>query len=1306
MNNQQKFRDLLRHAWNYSRFYRQLYENAGITGVDLDEIPLNEFPVVKKSDIMVHFDEVVTDDRLKLDEIKAFYKADKNPQNFYLGEYILVASSAGSDIASYVPYKLPEWRYATTEAATSLLPDPTLSNKPVRSAFYFASQGHWVSTTNASLASRSYHDVLRLSVHDPVELVRAKLNAFKPQRLSTYASSLTWLLEWTREGKLSIAPETVLVSGDSLTPYHRENIKELWGSEIYDLYATCEAIYAAIKKPGEDHYNVFKELVLLEIVDKQHQSVKPGERGRVLVTNLIQKTLPLIRFDLFDYATLGNSNSGAETLLSLDGKSFDTLPVRLAEGGVKRIPVYELTKIQVPGLKRLQFITHNPDHLEVRYLADVQIDGEIDAEVKNLLISRNAAVKRVDISRVDHLHLGRGTKYYNVMNPDGIFKKLASVTIDSFPDQSKKQSPKVLEQESLGITEEYPVHQAFTLVAKRYGDNASIEGDNQTFTYQQLEHLSGVMANGLLETGFDRTRPVAIHCRHQPMMFPLILGILKAGGFYLPLDPNLPPLRIERILQETQPQILVTDQDKVDFLEGQWLSSIRTLTISGLLGAGERSHTLPEVTIEDPACLIYTSGSTGLPRGIIYSHKTIRVRAERYIRDYQVGPEAKLSLLQSYAVSAGIREIFGALLSGAALSIFDLAGEGVQRLPDWIQESGITHLYMVPTVWRLFIETAAEQDFSSLRSIRLGGEPVGLSDLEGFKALKLNSCRLANAYAATETGTICQLFMDPSAAKIPSGSIPVGFPVEGVELQILGEDDSQTPLTLGEVNVHGDSLALGSWDPEQKQILNFNGNPYPTGDLGFQLQDGRVYLSDRKDRLVKIHGYRVNLTEIETAVNAMEGIAAATTIVDNNPNTDARIALFYVLKPGAKTLPDDIQRSLQTRLPNQAVPKRFKQVSSIPKLAGGKVNPYTLASQIPDIPATEVKKVEYKNETERHLARIWKEVLHVDRVERDDDFITLGGDSVMVFRAQILIEKQFHIQLSIQEFFDLIKFKSMAERINQEGLASLITGQSVDSHSSLLVALRREGSKSPLFCVPPAASTAIRFEKLAHHLGKDQPVYAFEYPGMDGKFEPLTSISEMSQRFIEGIQKIQPQGPYYLAGMCYGGVVAFDIAQQLLKSGEPVAFLGILDSNYAPPRRKPLIYYRLSLKKFIHEHILGKQIPIGDLLPRVHRSTHQENGRHSQRIYRVFTTNLYAQLQYTSPPYPGLITKFSTDWRVAKGATIRWQKATTGGLEDHIVPGSHVRRTPEDTRMLDEPNVQVVADVLRECLERATWRNL
>ena len=246
-----------------------------------------------------------------------------------------------------------------------------------------------------------------------------------------------------------------------------------------------------------------------------------------------------------------------------------------------------------------------------------------------------------------------------------------------------------------------------------------------------------------------------------------------------------------------------------------------------------------------------------------------------------------------------------------------------------------------------------------------------------------------------------------------------------------------------------------------------------------------------------------------------------------------------------------------------------------------------------------------------------------------------------------------------------------------------------------LIAVQPKGAKPPLFCVPPAASTAMRFEKLANYLGVETPLYGFEYPGMDGKADPFTSIPKMAQAYVQEILIVQSQGPYFLAGMCYGGIVAFEMAQQLLALGHQVAFLGLLDSNYAPRKRKQLSYYAHVIRQYVNRVIFQRENSGVEIIKRRKRRSFDKNDPISKRIQNVFNANLFARLQYSSPPYPGKITKFSTDWVIAKQATKRWKKATSFGLEDHTVPGSHVRRSPDDSGMMDEPNVQVVAKKLK-----------
>ena len=1033
MTKAEKFRALLKHAWDNSQFYRKVYSEAGIESEDLQDIALEELPVMTKSNLMVCFNEAVTDKRLKIEDLHPFIKDDRNPRNLYLGEYITTGSSAGSDIASYVPYTLAEWRYLTTEAASSLLPDTFHNEKPIRSAFYFAREGHWVSSINASLASRQYHDVLYLGIDQPVEEIWARLNTFQPKRLTGYGSSITWIVDWVLSGKLEIAPETVVISGDGLAPFYRDKIQELWGARIYDLYATVEAIFIALRGPGESHFKVFDELVVLEVVDDHFHSVKPGERGRVLVTNLAQKTLPLIRFDLYDYATLGKSNFGAETLTSLDGKSFDNLPIRGNDGDIKQIPAFELAKIQVPGLRRVQFHSHNPEHFEVWYISEGVLDQEIESAVRSFIRSRDGAVNHIGVKRVDYLPSGLGTKFYNVMVPDKNVVELITISLDPIPEQQLdkkyKMGARTMDQSLIEGT----IHEAFRRIAKKAGDVLAVEDQEGSLTYSQLDSLSDNIAYRLLEQGFVNSRPIAIYSPHHPLALAIILGVLKAGGFYLPLDVHLPLDRMTQILEEIQPEIMITSEGEFEGKSHFDDFGVEILQVEPFPLKYRKTQAFPNVSTEAPACLLYTSGTTGTPQGVVLSHKAILNRAARYITDYQIGPGDKLSFLQSYAVNSGLRNIFGTLLSGASLCMYDLLEQGMQELPAWVQAKGITHLYLVPSIWRVFLEIKDEASlhvdgFKNLRFIRLGGEAMRLSDWEGFKERMPAHCTLVNGYAATETGTICQYIMDHQT-DIPSGNIPVGFPVKGAVVKVLGGDLPDSLVSLGEIGVNADTLAMGLWNPIMKQISPLQEGFCLTGDLGYQSPDGRFFLVGRKDRLVKVHGYRINLAEIETAATALEGVDSATAVLSNDTEDTATITLFYTQEPGFEMAPKQINEALRTKLPRQAVPTHIQPVKEMPRLSGSKVNLYTLSYGRDDTQDLDLPDITYLNETEETLASIWREVLRVDRVKREDDFIDLGGDSIMVFRVQNRIWEHFGVQISVREFFDATQFQTMAEWI-------------------------------------------------------------------------------------------------------------------------------------------------------------------------------------------------------------------------------------------------------------------------------------
>jgi thioesterase domain-containing protein/acyl carrier protein len=450
----------------------------------------------------------------------------------------------------------------------------------------------------------------------------------------------------------------------------------------------------------------------------------------------------------------------------------------------------------------------------------------------------------------------------------------------------------------------------------------------------------------------------------------------------------------------------------------------------------------------------------------------------------------------------------------------------------------------------------------------------------------------------------------------------------------------------------------------------------------------------RKDTQVKIRGFRIELTEISTSLVKHPSIRDA--LVTTRFEDGDQVKLIAYIIPNEAEIPSQpaLRNYLLKFLPDYMLPSIYVQVDSFPLTPNGKIDINKLPP--PDFSSLDLAPqfVSPRTEEEKKIANIWCEILKIKEIGVYSNFYDLGGHSLLAIQIISKIEAAFSKSIPLAQFMG---------SPTVEGLAKALRSQETLVDPSPLVVVNPDGSKPPIFCVPPAASTAMRFKILNKYLGGDQPLYSFEYPGMDGKTEPLTSIPAMASTFNEQMLTTQPQGPYYLLGLCYGGNVAFEMAQQLLKDGHEVAFLVILDSNFAPTKRRTTAYYVYKLRQFINTRIMRRDRPVSELILRRSRWENLDNDPIKQRIYNVFTANIQARLSYTSPPYPGKIIKFSTMWGVAEHATKQWRKMTTKGLENHKVPGVHSRRNPDDTGMMDEPNVQVLATKLQECLEK-TYR--
>jgi acyl-coenzyme A synthetase/AMP-(fatty) acid ligase/acyl carrier protein len=303
-----------------------------------------------------------------------------------------------------------------------------------------------------------------------------------------------------------------------------------------------------------------------------------------------------------------------------------------------------------------------------------------------------------------------------------------------------------------------------------------------------------------------------------------------------------------------------------------------------------------------------------------------------------------------------------------------------------------------------------------------------MRDVTGFKTHFHPGSVLVNGYAATEAGTICQFVMDHHT-ELVAERIPAGVPVPGMTVQLVDDRGHAAVGAVGEITVDGETLASGHWDAENRSIVPFARRPLPLGDLGFQLPDGRVFLTGRGDLTVKVHGYRVHLGEVEGVVARLAGVKEAVVVPRTTSHGDTTLVVYYVPANGNVPAAEELRWVVASVLPGPLVPTVFVAVQDLPRLPGGKINRHSLAYQaMSEVPRL-TEDVVYPSQTAARLARIWMEVLGVSSIPPEADFFTLGGDSIMVFRVLNHIRGEFDVEVSVLEFFAYSTLSTLANAI-------------------------------------------------------------------------------------------------------------------------------------------------------------------------------------------------------------------------------------------------------------------------------------
>jgi len=558
-------------------------------------------------------------------------------------------------------------------------------------------------------------------------------------------------------------------------------------------------------------------------------------------------------------------------------------------------------------------------------------------------------------------------------------------------------------------------------------------------TYGELNRSSNRIATAISNTFGQAQEPVGVLCRHDAPVVAAILGILKAGKFYLPMDANWPRQRASTILESSQTRLIVTDNAHSPFTATLARSPAHILNIDGLvedLGTDNLELSLPP---QSYAYVIYTSGSTGEPKGVVQNHRNVLHSVMDNTNSLRISREDRLTGLYQYYANGGAHDIFTALLNGAALFPFDVKRWGLFSIPGWLSHEAITIYQSVRSVFRQFaLSLRGDETFSSLRAVSLGGENVTKIDVDLFKKCFSNRAIFVNRLGSTECGRISRYFIDKETIT-DAPNVPVGYPSPDYEIEILG--DSGAPLAenmIGEIVVKSEFLSPGYWRrpdlTQDKFYQDPNGESqrlYRTGDLGRFLPDGCLECLGRKDFEVKIGGNRIQTAEIELALVAHPAIKEVHVIARQITQGETQLVVYYKVKKRTDPKHFQLRRFLRNRLPGFMIPSVFMKIEDFPLTGNSKLDRNSLPMPSTARPDLDTGFVAPETPVERLLAKIWTEVLSLDHVGVHDNFFDLGGHSLTATRVISQVITQFRLELPLQSLFQSPTVAEMAGIITQ-----------------------------------------------------------------------------------------------------------------------------------------------------------------------------------------------------------------------------------------------------------------------------------
>ena len=868
------------------------------------------------------------------------------------------------------------------------------------------------------------------------------------------------------------------------------------------------------------------------------------------------------------------------------------------------------------------------------------------------------------------------------------------------------------------------VCEAIAACARQQPDATALVDDLGSVSYAELEARACLLAHRLVERGAGPGERVGVLLERGRDLVVALLATLKTGAAYVPLDPRFPADRISYVVEDACPRVLVTRSPWRHLAQSQADEQCLLLDNEALDGghAGHSTQTLPALpallTGDRTAYVIYTSGSTGRPKGVAVGMAALANFLGSMAHTPGLVAQDRVLALTTVAFDIAGLEIWLPLTQGASVRIVtEETATDPLALMQCMESWRPTLMQATPATWKMLL--AARWAGDPALKILCGGEAMP-PDLA--QALLPRCSSLWNMYGPTETTIWSTLHR---VRPEDQGRIPIGFPIDRTRIYVVDRLGNLQPRGVtGELVIGGTGVAQGYYNRPELTAERFVADPfaaepgarmYRTGDGARLRSDGRFECLARMDDQIKLRGFRIEPGEIEAVLKEDPAVRDAVVVASGRDADEARLVGYYVAAADVDDLQARLYAGLEHKLPDYMVPSVLVRLDSLPQTPNGKVDRRALPT--PDFGAL-VRQDDYvapTDDVERELVALWEELLEIPRVGTRDNFFRIGGHSLLAMRVLARIRQRFDVTLAPAVLIERPTIGQLAQEIRAAGVKE--SPAAVDSVASVpaegaayryLVPFGSATARTQLVCVHGAGGNVLNFAALSERLGRDRRLLGVQARGVDGRDGPFGRIEDMAQAYLQELRRIQPRGPYFLAGYCGGGIVAQAMATRLRDEGEQVPLLVLIDC-YRPgvPLGRPsrAVQWTAGVRRQGLKFVLAGA-----------KRWLLRNGRFVQASMKIATYRAFGQVipfelrdfwltrnfdrsarHHRIEPYAGELTVFRAAGVQADlntvGPDLGW-KGLANSVRTYDVPGDH-------SSLLDSPNVDVLALRLAQCLDRA-----